>query len=555
MSTTTKKLFHEKISSLLDKYNLEEIKQIILNMTENIKPENRDDFLSKLELKTDFSILLEYDILPLIDELISDIREDKYQDEWNKEENYEENGNLWQDECNLSAESDLFEEIEYLFVECSKLYEAKEYKITFPAFEKLFELIEMGDDGYYPSLSNSSTEKLQLKEVIMKYIQSAYYITKSSERSSVVLKLFKEHSYYINEETFLSDLDGVSIIPLPEFNKCLLNIIESSNNNVLDVPKHIYLEAVKLLEGKDGLRRLIETKDKKNAKSYLVLLKELHQKEQYDEVIEIATKGIKSISINDCDRAKIADFVTIVGKRDSDVRFQQLGLITSIESDPRISKLIDLYDISEDNRQEIYDKILKRFVILNKNKKMKSNIPYCTDRLLAQAAIFVKDIPLVIEISEKHNPLGWSDFGAPSGIAIAVMLKLLSKIDKKVGIIDELIIWELERTDYLNQKKSLKFIEILNSIHSSCSLTSEQITEYRNWCNNKIEERGHAILKNKYRFSYYKVAHLLTALREMYYSSDLSVQGDELIIKFNREYPRHRAFKTELDIKLNESIY
>ncbi len=555
--TISKKSFYQQLEELLDKYDLEQLNLVIRNMADNIVPDKREEFLSKIEIKKDVEIVLDFKIVSSIEDLISDILGGNHEDEWNNEVNYEEKDNYWDDDCFLSPKSDLFEEIEYLFDESSKLFDAKEYKISYFAYEKLFELVKIAEEeGSCPSLSDSSLKKLEIKEIILKYIQSAYRISKSSDRISIGLKIMKENSYYINEQTFLSNLDEVSLNPLPEFDDFLLKIIGISNKNISDIPYELFLEAVKLSKGVDGLRKVSETHGKKQPQSYLVLLEELYRKEQYNELVEIAKQGILSISINHVKRAEISDYLTIIGQINSDIDLQQLGLINSIESRPNISKLIDLYYIVGEKWQDAYQKTLKRLKTINKMKSsISSDTPNCSDRLLAQAAILAKNVSFALEITDRHKILGWSDRRSPSGIIVAVMLKLLSNFNKKVPIIDELIIWELESKEFLNLDTSKKFIEILNSIHTSHSLGSDRLIEYRNWCINKIKERCDAIISNKYRQSYFKAAHLLTGLREMYYSNNLVKVGDELITIFNEKYSRHRSFRTELNKKLNKSIY
>ena len=66
------------------------------------------------------------------------------------------------------------------------------------------------------------------------------------------------------------------------------------------------------------------------------------------------------------------------------------------------------------------------------------------------------------------------------------------------------------------------------------------------WCRDITGQRVDAIVGNKYRHSYHKVAGLLVAMAETLANGGEKQEGMELIERYRSKYPRHSAFKSEV---------
>ena len=138
VSTISLKKFNDEIEDQLSILNLNSLREIIKSFANEVKPTEREDFLSKLSFSSSKKVVIDDDILEEIDGL-TEMIESRFEEEpdWSDYEyDVEESG----------PDADLVEEISLMFDRVNAVFDYGNVQIARKAYEKLFSLLELEDE-------------------------------------------------------------------------------------------------------------------------------------------------------------------------------------------------------------------------------------------------------------------------------------------------------------------------------------------------------------------------------------------------------------------------
>ena len=171
-------------------------------------------------------------------------------------------------------------------------------------------------------------------------------------------------------------------------------------------------------------------------------------------------------------------------------------------------------------------------------------------RILILGGRYVK----LFELCKRKGSLGWSGGNNPKPYFINYTMVLLSDNGKYTKVINNE--WDALLTDsayVVDSNLTDKYKKIIAHTSNNIELTEEQKAFYLQWCSKEIGKRVDAIIGNQYRKSYYKAANLLVAMAETMANMGEKQKGVDLIEKYRKKYPRHSAFKGDLNHSIKES--
>jgi hypothetical protein len=589
MANITLKEFIQQVNKTLIHSNIDLLKHFILTQAKSLNPNLRETFLielkniienceqfnnsDKVKLTEDQSTanqraqdnedaedLNDITLLEELDDFLNDIKDEEYYDGW-----------AWDHDIldeRIFGDDSWISEFNEFAVRADKLFFNMNFKTAAEAYEKLFNVLLVSEEGHYLVEEDHSQLSIEIDypEFVARYIRSVYLSTKRENRFKEISNIIKEN-HYVTTDFSIKELLECDITELPDFQEFLETLInELSKSNSLDsvgwirrnMATELIIEAKEYLNGIAGLEEYAVSHGKVNPEIYLKLIIEMEKRlgdatdqSTINNIIETTKKALDEISINFKLRAKIADCLVSLGKKFNDKKSVFLGLVEGYKSDPCETRLIDLYPyltMLSDRDEMSSDETITELIERTKNViEFDSSLNYQDQQAPSSSLkLYTTILVLAGKLSEAYavckdtDIVGWSYSDNPSGFFVPFLLKLLSKTTERT-FLDELML-----TNDFRFSIDLQFLEIINKIITETDLKATETKKYTTWCDKIITKRADHIIQNKFRKSYSKVAKLLLGLSQVYKYQNNEAKAIDLVTLFQRKYNRHIAFQKEL---------
>jgi hypothetical protein len=579
MKTLTLKEFIAALKARLEKYNHEEIKEIILAQGMAMSPRERIQFLDgfvlpeKKERKKKGGKTEEDDNFLLTEIEAFGKRVDKYEftTGWGWDDEYGEE-RAWGDDSWVSEVDDLFDRIQ-------ELYEAGKYEIARKAFESLLEVYRGGmEEGRFSGYDQDEMIETDMDEAGLKYLRCVYLTETPSERPNAIWNAISMISFDAKDLN-IHGLINVSTEELPqleEFGRQWREFLKKQK--VSSLSANLLKEAVRLFQGVKGLETLAMKEGDRFPGAFVEWLEALKKENKDEEIIRAAGLALKRLPDRLLIRAKIADYLYAAALKLNKKDGIHRSLKEALFAEPCLERLLNLSDNARNLEERIgfLNEALDHFAMVPKRKGRRPSWDFdrlpdfyeaeIPENLLLQAYLLKGDYERAASQMERAKELGWSSGKAPGVLGVPFFLFAKWNQGKKLGAnLSEL--WKeatapdpFSYPDYYGgsdgeeePKESLRpgktearFRNYLEEVLKEIPIPENNKTEYFRHAEKIALKRIDAIVANKHRTSYWKAVQLLLAVAEVYWSNGETIEGQKLIDRVREKYRHHSAFRSEL---------
>jgi len=559
MQPLSYKEFIKQVKNRLSKMSKADLDDMILNWAEKELPSNRPNFIGKMIIPEpgDLNTADGEALLSEIDAFSHRVENGDYCIGWGWDNDiYEERD--WGDES-WADEADDF------FLEARELLLVGDYQLAKEAYRRLLETLEMGyEPGHLPGDPDITRMlKVDLPEQLALYLRAIYMDSPPSQRPAMLFETINKYRPLFGN-IGLADINEALHSELPGFDSFLESWILLLENQSTILPNHILREALFLKGGIPAISELARQQADKYPRAFLDWIQALEDEGKTDAIIDVAREGLKTIPKDYSIRAEVAEVISSLGERLNDRDLMLEGYQESFYSNPSSKYLTDLYSTAIDCKcfETVRDQVEQRAWELDKQNKglvisyyhSDLNRSHLTEGLLYRILILGGRYVKMFELCKRKGSLGWSGGNNPKPYFINYTMVLLSDNGRYTKVLNnEWYTLLTDSTYVVDSNLTDKYNKIIAHTINDIELTEEQKAIYLQWCSKEIGKRVDAIIGNQYRKSYYKAANLLVAMAETMANMGEKQKGIDLIEKYRRKYPRHSAFKGDLNHSIKES--
>ncbi len=559
MQPMSYKEFINQVKNRLNKMSKADLDAMILHWAEKELPSNRPNFIGKMIIPEpgDLNTIDGKVLLGEIDAFTQRVERGEYCIGWGWDNDIHEERD-WGDES-WAAEVDDF------FMEARELLLSEDYRQAKEAYMKLFETLEMGyEPGHLPGDPDfSSMLKVDLSENLALYLRAIYMDSPTSQRPVRLLDTINKYEPLFGNIS-LSDINEALQSELPGFDSFLesLILLIEKGNPIIPNPK--LREAIYLKGGIPAISELARQQADKYPRAFLDWIEALVDKGKTDAIINVAREALNTIPKDYSIRAEVAEVISHLGKTLNDSNLMLEGYQESFYSNPSSKYLLDLYctaidcncfdTVQNQVEQRVWDLYKQNGGFVTSYIHSDLSCSQLPESLLYRVQILGGRHAKLFELCKQKGPLGWSSGNNPKPYFVTYTMVLLSNNGKYTKVIrNEWNTLLAGSTFGIDIDLTDKYNKIIAHTSNDIELSEEQKTFYLQWCCKEIGKRVDAIISNQYRTSYYKAANLLVAMAETMANIGEEQKSVDLIEKYRKKYPRHSAFKGDLNRSMNES--
>ena len=572
MKRLSLKKFITDLSSRLDKLSYDELKAIILHHAQTLSPAERQPFLdifSGLKRRREQKLVsTEADyLLKEIETFGKRVQDYEYTDGWGWDHELRDE-RAWGDESWVYEVDGLFEQID-------KLYEAGYYPLARKAYEQLLGVYHGAvEDGQLAGYDHDEMLRSDLEEITLKYLRCIFLTEKSASRPQALFGAIS--STYYNISLTLEGIINVSLEDLPDldrFGRDWTAYLKKRKGDALAT--RLLKEAVGLFQGVEGLESLARDQGREYPGAFVEWLKALKEKRLYEDMVRAAELGLETLPDSLAIRARIADYLYTAARELKQNDLVELALKEALHSSPSLARLLNLLDSAESQEQQttLIDEAMSRFAEIQGRKGRSRTASwtigrspdldenYVPENLEMYCHLIKGDYRHIVSSIGKSKPLGWSHGANPNSLAVPFFLFAgwnkdqpltpnMADLWNQVTLVRTLIHEGWEFDDYHEKLESgdlgSRFRAYLENVLKNQPIAEKDLKRYFQSAEKAARKRIDAIVSNKFRKSYWKAAQLILAIAETYWSNGKHDEGQGLIDHFRGKYNRHSAFKSEL---------
>ncbi len=572
MAKLTLKEFVSELNTRLEKFSHDELKEIIRSHAMDLPPRERREYLDRFvrpekpkgEKKSKKPTISDGELL--LREIAAFGR---------RAENYEyTNGWGWDDEYGEErawGDDSWVEEIDSLFDRINDFYEAGDYALATKAYEKLLDIyLENSQEGHFSGRDPDEMMETDLEETGFMYLRSIYLSEKPSSRPEALLKGIANLSY-LSGNTTIHGMIHVSVEDLPEldqFGEQWIDYLKKQKGN--RIVTELLKEAVRLFQGLKGLETLALEKGQQFPGAFVEWLKTLKSDKSYREMVRVARLGLEKLPDRLTVRARIADYLYEAAKQLGERDLIERSLVEALYASPSLSRLLSLLDHARSRDQEVeyLNGALARFEKIGNRTEKRDSLAadfhrspdlhenHVPENLEIYCHLLKADYARDVGFVSSSKPLGWSFANSPNAILVPFFLYSRWDPGKKLSA-NMADLWKdatdvpipfdtCFQEDQTSGDLGERFRDHLEKVLKESPIPEKEREEYFRAAEKAAFKRVDAIVDEKHRKSYWKVAQLLLAVAETYWSNNKVGEGQMLVSRFKEKYNRHSAFKAEL---------
>ncbi|QQK78786.1 hypothetical protein HUG20_01945 [Salicibibacter cibi] len=552
------KEFIDETRLRLDDFSKEDLQTLILQWASDERPSNREAFLTKLTVEKEGKTSVSY----ADDALIEDI--ETFAERVDTGEYVDGFG--WDpeimDEREFGDES-WAEEMDDFFLEAREFLRQSNYEVAEEAYKKLFEVLEMGEEGSLPGdFHPENMLDVDVSEHRALYFRSVYMNAEAEERVHRMYDAMVDDTY-LESGTKIKDVRDSLDAPLPDFQSFLSEWTELLMENPPSYVSELLREAVFLKGGISAISEFAKGHAKQFPKAYVDWIEALEKEGDQASVLQAATEGLSKIPSDYIVRAEVAQKLAKIGNERDDDKLRLKGFRESFYSNPSMDYLLNLYLTAhkEGCFEEITDEAEKRMIELE-NKEHRDFTFYNIERrsstfresVFIHVQLLAGKFEKVFQMCEGWDSLGWTFGSNPKPVMLIFLMDVLSKRDERSNIINEQWRDTIGLRPYGEKESDMeKYMKLIDRVKETIDFTEEQEHFYLDWCKKETGNRIDAIVGNQKRGSYHKAAKLLVAMAETLANRGTLQDGNDFIATYRSKYPRHSSFKKELTSALQVS--
>ena len=561
MTSIPYKTFMQEVRKQLDQKSKEELKELLVHWAARQPASERSGFLDNLIFphKGRLSKTEPAAVIDSIQALARKVEDGHYCEGWG-----------WDDEISKErsyGDESWVEEAEELFHEAREILVSGKHREAAKAYGMLFETLNKGmESGQLPGRENPyNMLDLDIDEVASLYLRTVYLDSEPAKRPEKLLQEIND-LYYICPDIKLERIANALEDELPDYHFFLSAWIEHLHNSNCRNKSALLREAVKLHGGTEAISEFARKYPETYPYAYLDWLEELEKQDDPESVLAVAREALNSIPGHYHARAKAAEAISQIGEKVNDAALALEGYMESFYSNPSAENLFNLYQaaINCGCFETVLSKVNARVQQLVEEHGTATqqyfNIElaraYISENLLTVIQILNGEHEKLVEKCKGKKSLGWTYSDNPKFLVVTYLMELLSQSGShKTAITKQ---WKNALASSIkiyNDDQFVQYMAILNHVKDNVSLSNEQETYYLSWCKREVGKRVDGIISNQYRKSYYKAADLIAAMGETLANRNKTNESAAFLGLYKSKYPRHSAFKAELERAVRESNF
>ena len=565
--------FLRDLEARLDRLTPAQIRQCILGCARDLPPRRRENFLAIFSETSAAPTRpappasegpADPTLIEDIEGLVSALEDGKY---------YEGYG--WDHELQTKrafGDESWVWEMDGLFERCADAYMDGDREVAGEGYGRLLHAFEMDEEVGHFCGPDYPTEMVEtdLTEAKARYLRSLYETLSADERPARLLEEMQALSYVGSSEVGLADVREAEVDDPPGLDRFLPAWIELLEEKVARAPEAIQYpgpdrrlrerllrEATQMSAGTAGLEELARKSGDHHPGAYYDWVAALVREGALRRAIEAAREGTESIR-EDSSRAILCDYLAHLAAETDDPELLCSARRMAWRADPAAERLIALWEAWEERGSDV-DRLMSEEL-----QEFRRNGEETSDRLAAMLELGAGDYEAATE--RALDALGWSNRHHPGPVVFPFLLLAVtgltqappeSRIETLVDALDYL------RTRFLPPRYPFPDMDGIGVDHGYSDLLLSRLSrrspdaskrdEYREAAASIARERMRAIVSNQHRKAYERAASVMVALAEVHALIGEAEEGVEVVRGAREEFPRHSAFRRELNALIASS--
>ncbi len=549
--------FLKAVEEKCDLLSFEELRSFVYEYARTLPEQEREDFLEKLDFARKgivFKEDLSEGLLTIKEKLAGiDEGEKRLKCEYNEDYRY------WLDDDEyIYLDPDcLIDDIREAMGLFHRFIDHQEYEDAYALGQKICALCIHTDEDYEDG-EVSNINDLYRKDILNReyeafvneYLYVTYLCNEPMKRPELIYTIIDERGYYgLKLETILQ-MGSERLPDLNGFIKewiCYLNAKEGRNIDEL------LAEAFEMLGEDEEKRACCNECVKFHPELYLQYLKQMDDKEK---ILKIGLDALKKV---DEDLLVRSDIALYIGKNAYEMgRYDVCDHVNeeafkSDTNEASFLRLVLMGDPDKDKIRKIYEAVYKRSIGEQDYQRKKNQI---TENTYYTICFFDGRFDELMEKAmDVKEYLGWTYTFMKQGLCLFLLLLNDDlKIDKSsmrtaslaVSVREFVNDYYKGIADVSGKSEAESFLELFMKWKENVKIDEDKQRRWIKKISYLIENRTEAILTGNHRNYYGECASYIAAYGKVLSSKGMGSYFDT-IIKYRNKYPRHRAFKEELD--------
>ncbi len=545
-----------RVRTVLENTSHEKLKRHLLERAKCLPAEERVNFLQMLAEGERRSSGTPSGVVADVENFIAALRNDEFADD------------PWSDE------PEWVDHFETLVSRATKAFIDGERTVTVDALGRLLRVFELEYDAtaFYGEEPPEFRVRSDLGEVLALYLRALYETTPQQRRAARLLEELSALRGLSASRAGLQAIMNVDAAPLDDLDRFLPAWIEvlhklepDRDTGPLNLRGPLLREATLLFAGADGLGELAKREGREQPQTYHEWLDALLRADRREDALAAAREAVGAVE-DPWDKARLADRLTTLAVDEGDDTLAIEAGVTAWRSRPTLRRLRWLCSAGEPDRETLR----ARLTVESEAAKRREIRP--GPRLAAVLDLLLGDLASALNRLTRARSLGWSSSEHPGPIVFPFALLASAELDSppESSVLAEL--WdemdcdfdldhvtddERTRTDdsesdvprlpSLVSKEPTTLGELLSSALGSLHLPAGTRRRAVERTRRVVEKRVAAIVSGKHRGAYARAARLAAAWTEGASLTGTPDSGSTFLRTLCERYPRHSAFKREIN--------
>jgi hypothetical protein len=472
--------------------------------------------------------------------------------------------NDWEDE---DGDLSWVEEADALFAAAGEAFVCGQLDLARDAYGRLLDVFgNAHGDG--PILETWQLGTTDVDEALARHLRAVYETTPPQDRAAAVHRAFLGLPWCPSPPT-LHDVAATREDGLPDLHAFLPDWIDRLlAETTRPSPEHrnrLLAEAAVLHRGVDGLADLARLPGPHAAGLHLAWVDALATADRFDEAADAAREAFDLPSADTPHRAAAADRLAEVTTRLADLTGAVEARRQAWRTEPTRRRLLALVTTAQSAG------------ILDETLEAEARASTGVDRLTCELVLLAGHLDRAVVALAGSDPRGWSSPTHPGPVVLPCLWvaattavpplaegshwgQAFASIDLDVQSLHEWQLDDLSEDDRTGRSDaddpSATSTPLTDLLTRAILGSPARPGERRRWLATAaatVEERVDAVVGNKHRRAYARVASLVVAHAEALAVAGKASDGRAYVTGIREKYPRHTAFRSELDTAVSTS--
>lgn len=424
------------------------------------------------------------------------------------------------------------------------------------------------DDEFNLDLEELVNEKIievRLEKFALKVLYCNYKIQTKENRAESCYLYF---SYPYFKDIHIEDIFNIGKEELNDTDYFWNNWIEVLMTKSGDVALRLLKEAILYHKGEEGLLIQARLGYSIHPSLYLLAVELYEKKYDYINMMKIGEEALGKIDRNMIIRSEVALKTSLAAYFLEDEMLMQKYWYEAYDSNSTVVNYLRLFtsknaiNMYKDSAEEKIDaKLISKNVNYGQSKELLKN--YIHEYEYNCLCFFSGQFKKVKNLcNNPKSSLGWTGKFIEAGISLFMlyiyqgenlgkaMIDIENTMSDDLGFkkdVELIFINKYSKDSIIKEKNKMILWSNIKKWKVEYSMSNEEKNEYIIWIEDIINKRTQAIVSGQYRGKYGSVALLIAALGEVKETLGVIDEKASLIHKFTNMFPRHSAFRAELN--------